>query len=59
VDARRVRITDYDEFQVLTHFPLLCGASIRDELFATPAVFRYLTIRISDIGTVAGVVRAW
>ncbi|MBB5712742.1 error-prone DNA polymerase [Sphingomonas xinjiangensis] len=49
----------YVELQVLTHFSLLRGASGPDELFAAAALQGYPAIGISDIGTVAGVVRAW
>ncbi len=49
----------YVELQVLTHFSLLRGAASPDELFAAAALFGYPAIGISDIGTVAGVVRAW
>ncbi len=49
----------YVELQVLTHFSLLRGASSPDELFAAAAVLGYSAIGVSDIGTVAGVVRAW
>ena len=49
----------YVELQVLTHFSLLRGASSPDELFAAAALLGYSAIGISDIGTVAGVVRAW
>jgi error-prone DNA polymerase len=49
----------YVELQVLTHFSLLRGASSPDELFAAAALLGYPAIGISDIGTVAGVVRAW
>ena len=52
-------MTHYVELQVLTHFSLLRGASSPDELFAAAAVLGYPSIGISDIGTVAGVVRAW
>ncbi|MGE4404304.1 error-prone DNA polymerase [Pseudomonas sp.] len=52
-------MTDYVELQVLTHFSLLRGASSPEELFAAAAMQGYPAIGISDIGTVAGVVRAW
>ena len=52
-------MTHYVELQVLTHFSLLRGASSPDELFAAAAVLGYPAIGVSDIGTVAGVVRAW
>ncbi len=52
-------MTDYVELQVLTHFSLLRGASSPEELFAAAALQGYPAIGIGDIGTVAGVVRAW
>jgi len=52
-------MTHYVELQVLTHFSLLRGASSPDELFAAAALLGYPAIGVSDIGTVAGVVRAW
>ncbi|MCC3262237.1 PHP domain-containing protein, partial [Paenibacillus polymyxa] len=44
---------------MLTHFSLLRGASSPEELFAAAALLGYPAIGVSDIGTVAGVVRAW
>jgi error-prone DNA polymerase len=52
-------MTDYVELQVLTHFSLLRGASSPDELFAAAALLGLDALDVSDIGTVAGVVRAW
>jgi error-prone DNA polymerase len=52
-------VTDYVELQVLTHFSLLRGASSPDELFAAAALLGLEALGVSDIGTVAGVVRAW
>ncbi len=52
-------MTRYVELQVLTHFSLLRGASSPDELFAAARLLGYPAIGIGDIGTVAGVVRAW
>jgi len=52
-------MTHYVELQVLTHFSLLRGASSPEELFAAAAMLGYPAIGVSDIGTVAGVVRAW
>jgi error-prone DNA polymerase len=52
-------MTDYVELQVLTHFSLLRGASSPEELFAAAALLGYPALGICDIGTVAGVVRAW
>ncbi|GEM71070.1 MULTISPECIES: error-prone DNA polymerase [Sphingomonas] len=52
-------MTHYVELQVLTHFSLLRGASSAEELFSAAALLGYPAIGVSDIGTVAGVVRAW
>lgn len=52
-------MTAYVELQVLTHFSLLRGASSPEELFSAAAVLGYPAVGVSDIGTVAGVVRAW
>jgi error-prone DNA polymerase len=52
-------MTDYVELQLLTHFSLLRGASSPEELFSTAALLGYPAIGVGDIGTVAGVVRAW
>ena len=59
MDARHLRLTDYVELQVLTHFSLLRGASSPEELFSAAALLGYPAIGIGDVGTVAGVVRAW
>ncbi len=50
---------DYVELQVLTHFSLLRGASSPEELFAAAALLGYPALGVGDVGTVAGVVRAW
>jgi error-prone DNA polymerase len=52
-------VTEYVELQILTHFSLLRGASSPEELFGAAAIQGYPAIGIGDIGTVAGVVRAW
>ena len=52
-------MTPYVELQVLTHFSLLRGASSPEELFAAAAMLGYPALGVADIGTVAGVVRAW
>jgi error-prone DNA polymerase len=52
-------MTPYVELQVLTHFSLLRGASSAEELFAAAAMLGYPALGVADIGTVAGVVRAW
>ncbi len=52
-------MTDYVELQLLTHFSLLRGASSPEELFSAAALLGYPALGIGDIGTVAGIVRAW
>ena len=52
-------MTPYVELQVLTHFSLLRGASSPEELFAAAALLGYPALGVGDVGTVAGVVRAW
>ncbi len=52
-------MTDYVELQVLTHFSLLRGASSPDELFAAANLLGLEALGLSDIGSVAGVVRGW
>ncbi|WP_232491818.1 error-prone DNA polymerase [Novosphingobium kaempferiae] len=52
-------MTAYVELQVLTHFSFLRGASSPDELFSVAAKLGYPAIGIADLGSVAGVVRAW
>ncbi|MBP2515344.1 error-prone DNA polymerase [Sphingomonas sp. PvP018] len=52
-------MTDYVELQVLTHFSLLRGASSPDELFAAANLLGLDALGLSDIGSVAGVVRGW
>ncbi len=52
-------MSGYVELQVLTHFSLLRGASSPEELFAAAALLGYPALGIGDIGTVAGLVRAW
>ncbi|MCD2325006.1 error-prone DNA polymerase [Sphingomonas sp. IC-56] len=52
-------MTAYVELQVLTHFSLLRGASSPEQLFEAAALLGYPAIGVGDIGTVAGVVRAW
>ena len=52
-------MTPYVELQVLTHFSLLRGASSPEELFSAAALLGYPALGVGDIGTVAGVVRAW
>ncbi len=52
-------MSGYVELQMLTHFSLLRGASSPEELFSAAALLGYPALGVSDIGTVAGVVRAW
>ena len=52
-------MTAYVELQVLTHFSLLRGASSPEELYAAAALLGYPVLGVCDLGTVAGVVRAW
>ncbi|WP_416194323.1 PHP domain-containing protein [Sphingomonas mollis] len=47
------------ELQVLTHFSLLRGAFSPEEFFSAAALLGYPAIGVSDVGTVAVVVRAW
>ena len=49
----------YVELQVTSHFSFLRGASSPDELFAAAALLGYQALGVADLGTVAGVVRAW
>ncbi|MDB5688593.1 MAG: dnaE2 [Sphingomonas bacterium] len=52
-------MTTYVELQVTSHFSFLRGASSPEELFAAAALLGYPALGIADLGTVAGVVRAW
>ncbi|MET0250641.1 MAG: PHP domain-containing protein, partial [Novosphingobium sp.] len=49
----------YVELQVTSHFSFLRGASSPDELFAAAAVLGYGALGMADLGSVAGLVRAW
>jgi error-prone DNA polymerase len=49
----------YVELRAMTHFSFLRGASSCEELFAAAALQGYPALGIADLGTVAGVVRAW
>ena len=51
-------MTRYVELRQLTHFSFLRGASSCEELFAA-ALLGYPALGVADLGTVAGVVRAW
>ncbi|MGN6375919.1 MAG: error-prone DNA polymerase [Sphingomonas sp.] len=49
----------YVELQVTSHFSFLRGASSPEELFAAAARLGHTALGIADLGTVAGMVRAW
>ena len=49
----------YVELQLLTHFSLLRGASSPEQLFEAAKLLGYSAIGVADLGTVAGIVRAW
>ena len=49
----------YVELQVTSHFSFLRGASAPEELFAAAALLGHEALGIADLGTVAGMVRAW
>jgi error-prone DNA polymerase len=49
----------YVELQVTSHFSFLRGASSPDELFAAAALLGHKALGVADLGSVAGVVRAW
>ncbi|MCY2952165.1 MAG: error-prone DNA polymerase [Planctomycetota bacterium] len=49
---------DYAELDVTTNFSFLCGASHPDELVYRAAELGYRAIAITDLNTLAGVVRA-
>ncbi|MBM6577844.1 error-prone DNA polymerase [Microvirga sp. SRT01] len=51
--------TTYVELQVTTHFSFLRGASSPDELFAAAALLGHSALGVADLGSVAGLVRAW
>src|SRR4051812_33274639 len=50
---------DYAELDVTTNFSFLHGASHPDEMVYTAALLGYRAIAITDMNTLAGVVRAW
>ena len=52
-------LTTYVELQVTSHFSFLRGASSPDELFAAGSLLGHKALGIADLGSVAGVVRAW
>ncbi len=49
----------YVELQVTSHFSFLRGASSPEELFAAAALMGHSALGVADLGTVAGIVRAW
>jgi error-prone DNA polymerase len=49
----------YVELAVTSHFSLLRGASSPEELFAAASLLGHATLGLADLGTVAGMVRAW
>src|SRR3954465_2461604 len=50
---------DYAELDVTTNFSFLRGASHPDELVYTAALMGYRAMAVTDINTLAGVVRAF
>ena len=52
-------VPTYVELQVTSHFSFLRGASSPDELFSAAALLGHKALGIADLGSVAGVVRAW
>ena len=52
-------MTRYVELQVTSHFSFLRGASSPDQLFAAAALLGHRALGIADLGSVAGLVRAW
>ena len=52
-------MTAYVELQLLTHFSLLRGASSPEQLFEAAALLGCPALGVADLGTVAGIVRAW
>jgi hypothetical protein len=51
--------TTYVELQVTSHFSFLRGASSPDELFAAAALLGHSALGLTDLGSVAGLVRGW
>jgi error-prone DNA polymerase len=49
----------YVELQVTSHFSFLRGASSPEELFSAAALMGHDALGIVDLGSVAGIVRAW
>ncbi|KQN74708.1 helix-hairpin-helix domain-containing protein [Sphingomonas sp. Leaf62] len=51
--------TTYVELQVTSHFSFLRGASSPDELFAAAALLGHSALGLTDLGSVAGLMRGW
>ncbi|MFS0772982.1 error-prone DNA polymerase [Sphingomonas sp. 1P08PE] len=51
--------TTYVELQVTSHFSFLRGASSPEELFSAAALLGHAALGLTDLGSVAGVVRGW
>jgi error-prone DNA polymerase len=49
----------YVELAVTSHFSFLRGASSPEELFSAAALLGHTALAVTDLGTVAGMVRAW
>jgi len=52
-------MASYVELHVTSHFSFLRGASAPEELFAAAALLGHRALGVADLGTVAGMVRAW
>ncbi len=51
--------TTYVELQVTSHFSFLRGASSPEELFSAAALLGHTALGLTDLGSVAGLVRGW
>ena len=58
VSAWGLRMTRYAELQCASHFSFLRGASSAEELFATAAMLGIEALAITDLNSLAGIVRA-
>lgn len=52
-------MTGYVELQVTSHYSFLRGASSPEELFSAAALQGHQALGVVDLGSVAGIVRAW
>ncbi|MDO7841918.1 error-prone DNA polymerase [Sphingomonas immobilis] len=52
-------MSTYVELHVTTHFSFLHGASSPEELFSAAALLGHGALGVTDLGSVAGMVRAW